>query len=259
MTIKLTFEENFDKEIFKEKELESLLNGDQVTLRGKFFIKELKNKNNDPYILAKLSSGEGQIIQFIWNNLPIYDYIKNNLRDGELVELQALIEKGRDSLNMDIKNITILNTGLSVPNEEMLKDKLREKINNIKTPFLKSLVVDILNNPQVSQNMFLSPATKKTSYNYKGGVAHLIIDTMDLSENIATALNSEENFLDVDLLSTCAFISNIGRLLTLKIEEGIIVKTNQGQLGNSSICSRDILSKSIKNVLEKRYHYRQAF
>ena len=50
--------------------------------------------------------------------------------------------------------------------------------------------------------------------------------------------------VDTDLLTTSAFLSNIGRIFTLKFEGNMIVKTDEGILENDAICSRDIVSKN---------------
>lgn len=256
MDKKITFDQDFDKDLYKDTKLKELKIGDKATLVGKAFIKKLTNKNDQPYILLKLSSEGFEVSQFIWNNLPIFDYVDNYIEDGAFVEIQAIIEGNQEKLSMDIKNISILTSSRYVPTEEELKKELRERIENINTPFLKSLIVDILNHSTVKENMFISPATEKTAYNYRGGVAHLIIDTMDLARNTAVGLNEgfgkQSSLLDVDLLVATAFLCNIGRLFTLRMNSDLIVKTDEGQLENDAIYARDILSKAIDNVLNKR-------
>lgn len=253
-----TFNSEINRDEYTKVKLSEIAEGKKVTLVGKISKNKLTTSKGDPYIIAKLTTSQGSIVQFVWSNLPLFRFLDTEIEEGNYVGVQCEIEKNKADLNMNIQNISVLDVSnnKAIPSEETLKKELKSRIAKISNQFLRSLIIEVLKHPVVQENMFIAPATEKTSYNYRGGVAHLIIDTMDLAEKTSFALNDNFNqyslIVDIELLTATAFLCNIGRLFTLKFDNDLIVKTDEGQLENDSIYARDIVSKKIDELLEAK-------
>ena len=72
-----------------------------------------------------------------------------------------------------------------------------------------------------------------------------------------TTIRSEVE-IDTELLMLGAFLSNIGRVLTLTFDEnGKIVKTLKGQMESDVIISHDLVGKSVERLLSKRRRWKR--
>ena len=61
-----------------------------------------------PYIIAKLTIGKDSLLQFVWPNLDIYNFLDKEINNGDMVEVQCKIEKYKNDLNMKIENISVI-------------------------------------------------------------------------------------------------------------------------------------------------------
>ena len=253
------FKEVFDKSDYIEKNINQLKANDRVIIRGKIDIKDAKTKAGKDYLSVKITDSTGTISQNIWNNLDLYPYLASKEDNEKIVEVCGKISVNGIYKNLEIENIAVVEKETELekkPEIEELKNELRNRIEKISHVFLRDLVNSVLSRQDVLDRLFVSPATEKTAYNYEGGVAHLMIDTIDMTDTVALEINNSfwpsSLEVNIDLLLASSILSNVGRLFTLKIDEdGLIEKTLQGHLENDTVISRDIVSKEIEVVLNK--------
>lgn len=252
-----TFNEKFDKKDFIEAKIDTIKVGDKVTITGTALFKKGTNSKGSPYLLFMIKNNSGMVSQFLNKDMPIYDFVKDNVSNDTKVEIQFVVEKAEKKYrNVLIENISVVNivSDMKIPTEEELKTELKKQIKKVKNLFLRDLISEMLRDETIANNLFVAPATEKTAYNYKGGVAHLLIDTMEFAEKFSSMINLALLGcveVDSDLLITGAFACNIGRVLTLEIVDGKIQKTLKGQLETDVICSREITGKAVENLLAK--------
>jgi len=251
--------DKIDKSLYKEYKVSNLKVGEKATLIGKLDIAHGKTSTDKPYLMAKITDSTGTITAKIWDNKPLYTELTDK-DTGKLVEVQVVVSETGKYKNYEIDNISFIADSEKMkavtPTELELKDLLRNQIHKIMNTFLKDVVCAVLANPRIVKNLFTCPATEKTAYSYRGGLAHLIIDTVELAEQTAVTLNGNfwSNSLEVqrDLLIAGAILCNVGRVVTLSInDEGTIDKTIEGQLENDSLYSREITGREVDNVLAK--------
>lgn len=257
---RIVFDETFDKTGYFEKNISDIEVGEDVCITGRPSLKKGKTKNGEEFELFILKDDSGSVSQFLSDD-DVSKFIRDkNIFGFDRVKVYCTVEKkDKNYTNIIMKNVEVevVEDQRYIPTEEELKSKMKVFIKKITRPFYKDLIYDILKNEEVASKLFVSPATEKTAYNYKGGVAHSIIDAMELAEKIGAALNMttirSAVEIDTELLMLGAFLSNIGRVLTLTFDEnGKIVKTLKGQMESDVIISRDLVGKSVERLLSKK-------
>jgi len=235
----------------------------KATIIGTINIIKSKTKTAKDYYLINISDDTGKVSFPAWENTDFFKFLDESDND-RLVEVQGTIKvKGR-YLNIEAANLSFVEREAEdikeieekkgLPTLEELKEQINKRILKINNPFLRNIVVSAIKD--LGNKVELAPFTEKTAYNYKGGLLHEIIDMCDVASSIVDSINcsfwNESTILDEDLLLAGAILSNLGKTITLMIDEnGIVNKTFEGNLDEDAVYSRDITLRAIEKTLSK--------
>lgn len=253
---------NFDREEYPSIKIKEASHNAKVSITGILNVVKNKTKSGKDYYLIKISDNTGKISFPAWENTDIFKFIKETDND-KLVEIQGLIKQNGEYLNIEAHNLAFVEKNEKdveeddyLPSINKLKEEVNNRVSKIKNQFLRNTVIIALKD--LSDKIENTPLTEKTAYNYKGGLLHQIIDMCDVASSVVDSINcsfwNNSTILNEDLLLAGAILSNLGKVITLTINEnGIVNKTFEGQLDEDSVYSRDITLKSIEKTFAKMH------
>lgn len=226
--------------------------GTKVKIVGRYSIipRTKSNHSDKPFLILKLEKGEKVFTSFVWEGKDGYDFLKNVKKQGSCTFYGELQKIEKEPI-LYFKNIQIEeDEAVKTTNPKVLKSKLIASIEQIKKPILQKLIRGILNNPDVKDKILKSPASEKTAYNYTGGLAEMIIDSVSLADTIVdNILLRNQITLDKDLLLTGLFLSYVGRVQTLQMSTlGEVEKTIQGSLAFDTVYSFQYVTQELQKM-----------
>lgn len=191
------------------------------------------------------------------NDVNLYEKVKT-IPSGSIVEYELRYDgKNGKYENFTILDIEVLKKGKSmdVVDVPTIKAKFREIVNFVKEQDsnLGELIEDVYSDKDVSKKAFISPFSENSGYNYRCGNATQTLRLCYLCEAIANMYNNWDLCLDgnntrisLPLLYTASFLSNVGKAMSLEIEEESIIRTYEGQLHNDMLITMEIINKHLE-------------
>lgn len=258
MKITKTFMENFDSKEYINKKIKECNADEKVTLKGVLNIESKTTKKGLPYYSLSIKDKSGKIFTAIWNNNPIFDFLNVETDQNKNVEVNGSIYTGSYK-NINIDNITFLEEENETEEDDVylnlqqLENEFEKRLSLILNEQFKNVLKYVFDE-ETLEKFKTVPSSEKTAYNYKGGLLHSVIDSCDIVNSISDSINcgfwNNSTILNEELLLMGAILGNIGKTVTLQInDKGIISKTLKGTLDEDSIYSRQIVEKAIDKVL----------
>lgn len=194
--------------------------------------KEIRNtREGKPYLRLELGDRTGTIEARMW------DQFENSAKDvsrDDFVKVQARVEIYRNKPQLSLQQLR-----RAKPEEIDLADflphtkedvgklwsQLLEHANSIGDPWLKQLVLAIVNNPQTAARYKRAPAAKVMHHAYLGGLLEHVVGLCGLARQIAAHYAE----LNLDLLLMAAILHDVGKLEELCYDRAIGY-TAEGQL-----------------------------
>lgn len=255
-----------EKDLSYEPSKLSFKDGALVQISGK--VEVVKSNTN---ILLKLTDdfSKSSINQLVFPNNKLFTFFEEHI--GEKIPCVADIKFVTNTVgSKKYQAIEIHNIHCDVMTEED-KQEIEEKkeeikntataqikmaLANISNPTLKALCHEVYRNTDTVNKIMNNPATEHSAYNEKHGVINMIADTINLTNSIVAAMNS--NFTEdspkfnQDLMIAGAILCNVGRAYMLEFDEnGNIVKTEANIVDNDTLITRDIVTLEIQKLASK--------
>jgi 3'-5' exoribonuclease len=104
--------------------------------------------------------------------------------------------------------------------------QIRELVERVTDPHVKTLLLSFLDDPVVAQRLPLAPAAKGIHHAHRGGLAEHILSVMRLGQRVA----DHYPMLDRDLVTAGALLHDIGKVQELAWEGGNTRYTDEGRL-----------------------------
>ncbi|HKN23227.1 MAG TPA: OB-fold nucleic acid binding domain-containing protein [Candidatus Acidoferrum sp.] len=227
------------------------LTADQV-ITGFFLVheKEVRNTNNGkPYLRMELGDRSGTVEARMWDQ---FESCAKTVNRDDFVKVQARVEIYRNKTQLSLQQFRVAkpeeidladflaHTPFNV--EELYKQVLADAA-GMKNPWLKALVLKILNDPQVAARYKRAPAAKVMHHAYLGGLLEHVAGLCDLSKLVAAHYPE----LDVDLLLTAAMLHDVGKLDELCYERSVTY-TTEGQLLGHIVMELETVAKAMEEV-----------
>jgi 3'-5' exoribonuclease len=227
------------------------LTADQV-ITGFFLVheKEVRNTNNGkPYLRMELGDRSGTVEARMWDQ---FEACAKTVNRDDFVKVQARVEIYRNKTQLSLQQFRVAkpeeidladflaHTPFNV--EELYKQVLADAA-GMKNPWLKALVLKILNDPQVAARYKRAPAAKVMHHAYLGGLLEHVAGLCDLSKLVAAHYPE----LDVDLLLTAAMLHDVGKLDELCYERSVTY-TTEGQLLGHIVMELETVAKAMEEV-----------
>ena len=227
------------------------LTADQV-ITGFFLVheKEVRNTNTGkPYLRMELGDRSGTIEARMWDQFE--GFAKGVNRD-DFVKVQARVEIYRNRPQLSLQQFR-----LAKPEEidladflahtpfdvEELYKQLLVTTEGMTNPWLKQLVMKILNDSQIATRYKRAPAAKVMHHAYLGGLLEHVAGLCSLAKQVAAHYPE----LDLDLLLTAAMLHDVGKLDELCYERSVAY-TTEGQLLGHIVMELETVGKAMDAI-----------
>ncbi len=246
---------------YKRANITDLEDGDMAEIVGQVKISEKEDKHGRPFMVISVRDNTGVVTSIVTPTDKLY----KNIKKASDVNGNVAI-KGQIKVNGTYKNIKMsylskvemerkdsLYTA-EIPSISDLEAELKNRINGIANPVLKSIVQKAFDNNK--EDILTAPFSEKTAYAYEGGLMHFTVDMCDMSQSVSSCINcgfwGASTILNEDIMLTGAILGNLGKSKTLRITKtGEIEKTPLGLMEEDSVISRDIVKEAIDDVKEE--------
>lgn len=121
-------------------------------------------------------------------------------------------------------------------------DRLREYLESLEDPLLRSLGLGILSDPEVSAGLPLAPAAKKNHHATLGGLLEHTLEIMEMGHRIAPVLG-----LNRDLLLLGLFLHDIGKCWEISSQPGFSY-TDEGRLVGHMYLGCEKVAQVARNI-----------
>lgn len=227
------------------------LTADQV-ISGFFLVheKEVRNTNaGKPYLRMELGDRSGTIEARMWDQFEAY---AKDVKRDDFVKVQARVEIYRNKPQLSLQQFRLAKPEeidmsdflAHTPfNVEDLYKQLLGYAEEIKNPWLKKLVLAILNDPKITASYKRAPAAKVMHHAYLGGLLEHVVGLCGLAKQVAGHYPE----LDVDLLLTAAMLHDVGKLDELCFERSVVY-TTEGQLLGHIVMELETVQKAMEAI-----------
>jgi len=213
--------------------------------------KEVRNtREGKPYLRLELGDRSGTIEARMWDQ---FENAAKSINREDFVKVQGRVEIYRNRPQLAVMQVRV-----AKPEEIDLADflpqtksdvgilyaQLLEFAGAIGNPWLKQLVMGILNDPAIAARYKRAPAAKVMHHAYLGGLLEHVVSLCGLAK-LAAAHYPE---LDVDLLLTAATLHDVGKLDELCYDR-TIGYTVEGQLLGHIVMEVQTVSRAM-DVIE---------
>jgi 3'-5' exoribonuclease len=212
--------------------------------------KEVRNtREGRAYLRLELGDRSGTIEARMWDQ---FELLAKSVNRDDFVKVQARVEiyKNRPQLS-------VLQLRIARPEEIDIADYLpqtagdvekmwtellmnAESINN---PWLKTLVLQIICDPHVTECYKRAPAAKVMHHAYLGGLLEHVVSLCKASKLVAAHYPE----LSLDLLLTASILHDVGKLEELCYERAIGY-TTEGQLLGHIVMELETVSRAIDQI-----------
>lgn len=236
-------------------------------------------RNNEPFVLLRLSDNTGDIDAILWPERKAHDWqppYANSLNEcfyvtgkveyfkprkgfanlylpsNPLVRGTIVIDDIRRATQDDIKNTKALATlpRLWCPNKAIF-EKLIETAENIENTPLQRFVCRVLEQPLVAKKFLTAPASTKYHHSYPGGLLEHSIEVACIVNNIELYRSATEK----ELATVAALFHDLGKIRSY--DDNGYMSLN-GRLTDHSAQTLEICAESLAVLEQEEYRYAEA-
>lgn len=214
--------------------------------KNKILLKDKKGKN---YISFLLSDSTGEVDAKAWDNV---DQLESLFHSGDIVRVKGIVQLYQNRKQFIVHKIERFDGSVDLKDYIKASDKepeenfqqLAQIVETMKSPLLKQLVQDVLNDPTIKPLFLLAPAAKSIHHAKFGGLLEHILSVCKLTQLVT------QNYpvLNGDLLIFGAIFHDIGKIWELKIDEGGIQYTDRGRLIGHMVMAVELVEKKTSKI-----------
>ena len=222
----------------------------QVT---EFFLvhaKEIRNtREGKSYLRLELGDRTGTLETRMWTN---FEALVQDIARDDFVKVEGRLELYRDK-----PQLSLLRVRKARPEEIELADYLPHTTEDVEkmyaqllgyareiaNPWLKQLVLNVVEDPAIAARYKKAPAAKVMHHAYLGGLLEHVVGLCGLAKQLATHYPE----LDVDLLLTVAILHDVGKLDELCYTRAIGY-TSEGQLLGHIVMELETVLRAIDQI-----------
>jgi len=190
-----------------------------------------KSKNGKPFVKIMLVDKTGQVIGFIWDNVP---QLQDTFMAGDIVKIKAFVTTFEGNIQLTVRNIRTAEeqeydltdfSPVSSKDRDKLIDSLFAYIDSIKNDYLSKLLHLFFDDKEFLEKFAKAPAAKNWHHNLVGGLLHHSVTVTTICDSVSTLYQE----IDRDLLLSCAIIHDIGKTREYSLTP-FIEFTDEGRL-----------------------------
>lgn len=209
----------------------------------------LTDKNGKPYISVNLGDLTGSINARIWEKVDDFDRL---FESGDFLWVKGHVQTYQNRMQIVVHEIQKAPTGgydirhfvksAARPPEEMLKDLL-EIVADIASPQIKTLTLNVLEDPSIRPLVLRAPAAKTIHHAYYGGLLEHILSIARLMQKIS----GHYAFLNADLLIFGAIFHDIGKIWELTSDASIDY-SDRGRLVGHMALACELIDEKVADI-----------
>ncbi|SEG13297.1 3'-5' exoribonuclease [Caloramator fervidus] len=208
------------------------------------------DQNNKGYYHLQVSIGLKSYDSKIWND---DEKIGEEIVPGCLAYISGIAKNFKGSIQLHISNIqrifnpsqellnSVIPTGF-VNESDMIKE-IEKLISTIKNPYIKTLLENVFNLPDVKKHFYKKAAGAEIHHAYQGGLAHHTIEVAKIVQNYCNIFT----YIKYDVALAAALLHDIGKIYELSpFPENKY--TTKGRLLGHITLGADLVSRAISEI-----------
>lgn len=206
-------------------------------------------KNGVTYLSLKLGDKTGEIDGRLWDNA---DEVARKFEREDFVRIKGIAANYQGTMQIKMKSlekvddsrVDVANFLESSPrNADEMVAALKAAASSLTNIHLRQLLNAFLDDAAFMAAFRRAPAAKTLHHNYIGGLLEHIVELVVLARDVAKHFPSA----DVDLLTTGAFLHDIGKVKELAVRKAIEYTTEGRLLGHISL-GYEMVAEKIKTI-----------
>ena len=213
--------------------------------------KEVRNTAaGKAYLRMELGDRTGNVEARMWDQ---FEVPSKDIKRDDFIKVSARVEIYRNKPQLVLQQMRIakpdeIDIGDFLPHTpydvEVLYKQLLGYSEEIKNPWLKKLVVNVVGDPSIAKSLKRAPAAKVMHHAYIGGLLEHIVGLCGLAKQIAAHYPE----LDVDFLLMAAMLHDVGKLDELCYERAVAY-TTEGQLLGHIVMELETVTNAMNAIV----------
>ena len=209
--------------------------------------KEIRaTRDGKPYLRVELGDRTGTIEARMWDN---FEEVAGTIERDDFVKVQARVELYRNKTQLALDRIRRAAPAEIDPADyfphttedvEQLYAQLREVVASVENPWLRRLLVSVVEDPEMIPQLKRAPAAKTMHHAYLGGLLEHVVSLCGLCRRVAAHYPE----VDLDLLLAGAVLHDIGKIEELSYERSLGYTTTGLLLGHIGL-ELELITKNI--------------
>lgn len=224
---------------------------DKVSVDSPFLVKQKTvnfGKNGRPFMSVQLGNSTGTIDGRLWDRV---EELSREFEVGDVIQVKGQIQLFQNRKQLIVHRLekidgTTINFEDFLPRTERSAEdmmaELHQLVKAIKNDFLRQLITDTLDDPEIRPLMMRAPAAKSIHHAWIGGLLEHILSI----SKIMDFMGSHYKFMNKDLLIFGAIFHDIGKVWELSYDAGISYTDRGRLLGHMQIACELIDKKSAR-------------
>lgn len=228
-----------------------LREGDRVD--DLFLVKSAKmgeTRAGKPYMVVTVMDKSGELAGPIWDNVEALQAV---CVAGEVIRLSGVVQSYREKLQLKFEGVKKAAPDevelqhfvpSSIRNRDEMADELHTLIRSVGDPFLKKLLTFFFKKSDWWASFQEAPAAKGIHHAYVGG---LLEHSLSVAR-IADFLSGHYQGVDRSLLLAGALLHDIGKLVELTMEGGVVEYTVPGRLKGHLVIGSEMVGEAAAKI-----------
>jgi len=206
-------------------------------------------KTGSVYLSVKLADRTGEIDGKLWDNA---EEVSRRFEREDFVRIKGVAASYQGSLQIKLRGLEKVDDGIvdlgnfleTSPRsvEEMMRE-LSSAVAGVKNSYLRRLLEAFLADKDFLVSFQRAPAAKTLHHNYLGGLLEHVVELIALARDISRHFPG----VDADLLTTGAFLHDIGKVRELSARKSIEYTTEGRLIGHISL-GYEMLADKIRSI-----------
>ncbi|HET7841049.1 MAG TPA: OB-fold nucleic acid binding domain-containing protein, partial [Terriglobia bacterium] len=208
-------------------------------VRSTFLVQTKERKiasNGSAYLDLELRDSSGSVKAKLWD----CDRLNPDFAADDIVQVEGMVEEYRGGLQLKIRRIAKCAGGefdlldyfpRSARDPEEMFAALLDRLKRVPEGPLRSLMISVVEDPEIAPRLKLAPAATSFHHAYLGGLLEHILSLIGMGDQVCDHYPS----LDRDLVLAGLVLHDLGKLEELGYERGFHYTTRGQLIGHISI------------------------
>ncbi|WP_374027528.1 3'-5' exoribonuclease YhaM family protein [Bdellovibrio bacteriovorus] len=226
---------------------------DKSNVDSLFLVKEKivsVGKNGRPFMGLQLGDATGTIDARLWDRV---DELAREFEIGDILRVKGLVQIFQHRKQLIVHRLERVEASTvdmadfipaTARNAEDMMAELTQLVRSMKNDYLRQLVTDTLEDPEIRPMVLRAPAAKSIHHAWMGGLLEHILSICKIMDFMGT----HYPFLNRDLLLFGAIFHDIGKVWELSYDNGISY-TDRGRLIGHMQIACELIDKKSSRIL----------